>query len=63
MLIWKRPTRIIESKLPSSRVLNISLDLTDAFERQGVASAAAPSLFHDLVMKVLHSSDHEHVHR
>lgn len=63
MLIWKGPARIIESKLSSSRVLKISLDLAEAFERQEVESAAAPSLFHALVMKLLHSSDEEHVHR
>lgn len=57
MPIWKGPTRIIVSKFSSSRVLKISLDLAEAFERQGVASAAAPSLFHGLVMKLLHSGD------
>lgn len=63
MLIWKGPTGIIESKLSSSGVLKISLDLAEAFERQGVESAAAPGLFHDLVMKLLHSSDEENVQR
>lgn len=63
MLIWKRPTKIIESKLPSSRILKISLALAEAFEMQGAASAAVQSLFHGLVMKLLHLSDHEHVHR
>lgn len=58
-----RSTRIIESKLSSSRVLKISLDLAEAFESWGVESAAAPSLFHDLVIKLLRSSDEENVHR
>lgn len=62
MLIWKGPTRI-KFKESGSRFLKISLDLAEAFERHGIASAAVPSHFRGHVMKLLHSSVQEHVHR